>query len=624
MKRILAFFFGLVLTLSIARVGTTDSYVSSAHICSSTGKVCMSEMPAHVIGDVSLGNESPRTIYFAKYILFNSWSMSPGNGDATSSHAQSVTSTPSIIANIQASPQPDVVHRPTGVYKLHLWASMASSPASVYFLVYAGSTVIATSSTFTVATGSLAAYDIFVTSTDYLSTSPSSDGFSVALYASSASTNNITIGYGGANATYVSAPFLGFAAAYPLAAGTAAPGTSGVPAQSDHVHPAQTDITGHAGGDLYLPTGLCSAGQVLTYLSSGAPTCVTNGSGTSIGCSGTCSAANWTVFADSTHITNASYVPLNPAAGVNTACTKPTFSGGQATSCASATYADVGADPAGAAAAKAVPGTCSAGQYVSATTTSGVTCSTPAGAGNVSTSGLTSGKIPKANGSTSLADSNISESGSVDSMSGTFKADVFQTNDTHVTINSGGSGNVSATGTIGSSGSYVYGTNIDSGGNTTGHATGDCRSDGYNCHFNLKGISSVIPSSGTSVSTSWTTIGSLPFSETTNSYYDVSAVATLQAPSFTGSTPATACCLRILLDTTQISMGFNSCGFPVTPSYIPSQPVAVTLPSQATAYASSGSHNIYLQAIEIDGSGYHGCDSQPYSVSLTVRDYGNF
>ena len=71
-----------------------------------------------------------------------------------------------------------------------------------------------------------------------------------------------------------------------------------------------TGFTGHATSDLLLPaSGVCSAGQVLTYLTTGAPTCVTNGSGTGIGCNGTCSSPSFAVFTDSTHVTNAPYTP---------------------------------------------------------------------------------------------------------------------------------------------------------------------------------------------------------------------------------------------------------------------------------------------------------------------------
>ena len=75
------------------------------------------------------------------------------------------------------------------------------------------------------------------------------------------------------------------------------------------------------------------------------------------------------------------------------------------------TYADVGADASGAAAARAAPGTCSTGQYVSATTTGGVTCSTPPVGGNVSTSGLTTNRLAKAGSSTALVDSQCSDDG---------------------------------------------------------------------------------------------------------------------------------------------------------------------------------------------------------------------
>jgi hypothetical protein len=77
-------------------------------------------------------------------------------------------------------------------------------------------------------------------------------------------------------------------------------------------------VAGHAIADLFLPSGVCAAGTVLAYLSTGAPTCVTNGSGMGIGCSGTCSSPNWAVFTDSTHVTNASYPPAQ-ASDITTA-----------------------------------------------------------------------------------------------------------------------------------------------------------------------------------------------------------------------------------------------------------------------------------------------------------------
>jgi hypothetical protein len=110
---------------------------------------------------------------------------------------------------------------------------------------------------------------------------------------------------------------------------------------------------------------------------------------------------------------------------INSACTKPTFTGGQATTCGSATYSDVGADAAGAAAARAAPGTCSGGQFVSATTTSGVTCATPAGSGNVSTTGLTINRLAKAGSSTALVDSHVTDDGTTVTVGG-FSSEVFK------------------------------------------------------------------------------------------------------------------------------------------------------------------------------------------------------
>jgi hypothetical protein len=105
-----------------------------------------------------------------------------------------------------------------------------------------------------------------------------------------------------------------------------------------------TNLTnnGHAIADLLLPAaGVCSAGQVLTYLTTGAPTCVTNGSGTGIGCSGTCSSPSFAVFTDSTHVTNAPYTPLGPNGVNGTHVTAINVSDGLVTSVGSLSSSDV-------------------------------------------------------------------------------------------------------------------------------------------------------------------------------------------------------------------------------------------------------------------------------------------
>ena len=171
------------------------------------------------------------------------------------------------------------------------------------------------------------------------------------------------------------------------------------------------DYTGHGIADLLLPSGVCSAGQVLTYLSTGAPTCVTNGSGTGIGCSGSCSAGNFAKFTDSTHITNGSvasgdvtgalgFTPLSPNGVTGTHVTAINVSSGQVTSVGSLSSADV------ITALGYTPGS---------------------GTGNVSTSGLTAGKIPKASTSTALVDSLLSESGTTETIAGSLVPDATGT-----------------------------------------------------------------------------------------------------------------------------------------------------------------------------------------------------
>jgi hypothetical protein len=84
-------------------------------------------------------------------------------------------------------------------------------------------------------------------------------------------------------------------------------------------------LAGHGIADLWKPTSVCATGQVMTYLTDNSvPTCVTNGTGSGIGCSGgACTYGNWARFTDTTHIE-----------GV-----------------AAPTWSSVGADQAGAAAA---------------------------------------------------------------------------------------------------------------------------------------------------------------------------------------------------------------------------------------------------------------------------------
>jgi hypothetical protein len=63
-------------------------------------------------------------------------------------------------------------------------------------------------------------------------------------------------------------------------------------------------LAGHGIADLWKPTSVCATGQVMTYLTdNGVPTCVINGTGSGIGCSGgACTYGNWARFTDTTHI----------------------------------------------------------------------------------------------------------------------------------------------------------------------------------------------------------------------------------------------------------------------------------------------------------------------------------
>jgi hypothetical protein len=185
-----------------------------------------------------------RTIYYLGYS--SNFLLDPNGGYTTTSTAVSVSTSPSPVINNASTSTvggPFRMDWPAGSYKLRLFANMASAPASVYFVVSAGTT-LATSNTVTVATGAMAAYDLTATATaDYAST-PGSQPLLIQVFASSASTNNMTVGYGGMNASYVSAPWEGFSYAIPLANGTASPGASRIPAMTDHVHPTGNVVVG--------------------------------------------------------------------------------------------------------------------------------------------------------------------------------------------------------------------------------------------------------------------------------------------------------------------------------------------------------------------------------------------
>jgi hypothetical protein len=227
------------------------------------------------------GMELPRTIYYAFNVSGTSYALGSAGSDTTSSTTASVTSTPSVVVNSSSSGiGPGLVFWPAGSYRVRLWAGMASVSASVYITVAAGSTVIATSPTITVATGGVAPYELVATATsDYHSTSPAA--LLVKVYASSASANNMTIGYGGDNATMVVAPWSGFSIAYPSAPGTETPGVSGTPARSDHVHPAQT----HASDDLLATTEIgASGGDYAWAYRTGTDTTTNTATGTSTRC----------------------------------------------------------------------------------------------------------------------------------------------------------------------------------------------------------------------------------------------------------------------------------------------------------------------------------------------------
>jgi hypothetical protein len=62
---------------------------------------------------------------------------------------------------------------------------------------------------------------------------------------------------------------------------------------------------GHALLDLQQPSSVCTGGQVLTTTTTGQTQCVTNGSGTGIACSGSCSTSSMAKFASATAVTDA-------------------------------------------------------------------------------------------------------------------------------------------------------------------------------------------------------------------------------------------------------------------------------------------------------------------------------
>jgi hypothetical protein len=330
------------------------------------------------------------------------------------------------------------------------------------------------------------------------------------------------------------------------------------------------DTSGHGSADLLLPaSGVCSAGQVLTYLSTGAPTCVTNGSGTGIGCSGSCSGGNFAKFTDSTHITNGAvasgdvtgalgYTPLNPASGVSTTCTKPTFSGGQATSCTSINSSDV------ITALGYTPGS---------------------GTGNVSTSGLTAGKVPKASTSTALVDSLLSESGTTETIAGSLVPD--------------------ATGTraLGSSGAHwvnVYTNGLNLGGvnasSIGGTANAPVVSDGsgsLNSWVNGRLLAASSGSNGIDAPTdtfgNWTTVASTVISPTATATVVAHAMFTV------GASGVTTCYMRLYDSVPAAPMGPENRFAAVGAGYAPMFNVASTT-------VAAGSHTIAAQLRAIAGS----------------------
>lgn len=188
--------------------------------------------------DIGIGMESPRTIYYFNHAIDTIWGLSANGSETTSSYAQSVTSTSSLI--MHALTDPNLVQYPSGAYKVILWAGMASAPASLYYTIRAGAALIATSPTITVGTGAMSPYSIVATAaSSYSTATPSSTFLYVEVYASSASTNNMTIGYGGSNASHVSTPWMGYTASIPVANGTADPGSTRIPAMMNHVHPLE-------------------------------------------------------------------------------------------------------------------------------------------------------------------------------------------------------------------------------------------------------------------------------------------------------------------------------------------------------------------------------------------------
>lgn len=173
------------------------------------------------------------------------------------SSTASVTSTPAAVFTLTSAQAPNIWTWVAGQYRFRLVGKMASSPASVYVKIKSGTTLVATTNTVTVAAGgSNLPYDMVVTTTTDTLVGLLTDNLIAEIWASSASTNNLTMAYDASGTSYVSVPWMGYSGTLPvIASGSGNAGTTRLPAMSNHVHPTEGDPS-----TLPLVNGTASAG----------------------------------------------------------------------------------------------------------------------------------------------------------------------------------------------------------------------------------------------------------------------------------------------------------------------------------------------------------------------------
>ena len=625
--------------------------------------------------DIGIGNESPRTNFYAHWVgISNFYGLNPAGETTTASHAISVTSTPAVVMSASANVynNPNLTVWPAGTYRMHLYANMASTPGSVYFVVYAGSTVIATSATVTVATGSLAAYDITATAATDYTTSVTTDALGVLIYASSASANNMTIGYGGANSTFVSAPWSAFSSSIPLVAGTASTGTSRVPAMSDHTHPAQT----HASDDLYATTAIgASGGDYAFAYRTGTDTSTNTSTGTGTSCplNRNCTlvrTSTTTATATVTNSVNGYAISSNPvlnytdvgadASGAATIAVNSAVSGTSGNLCKftgthSVGNATSGTDylaPNGVTTggysivtlnngqangyAQHCSGTCTANRLEKSTDTNGrhtdsiVSEGTNAITINDSTTPVTIGELSD---STSYAGMSAGTASNVASyMVASNKTDTFANAPSASGTLSLATGGVKRCGVTNGGlncGSLpAVGSNIDSSGNTTGHAAGDCKSDGTNCpsastlgavplsEWRVKQVIHTAATSDISVnpSSGWT-LAVVSDSFTTDGYTDVYATTVFNGSCTLGGTWVTIC-MGVNVDSTAM-IGGQGC----TTVYAHGASFSLSTTGRYTPSAAAHQVNAYMKIGNYGGTSTGTVCSISASAPLSTLEY---